>query len=55
MASTSKVKKGQLIEMIGHVHIDENRVTVQLGVLVTVDLDKVRLVTPYKTPVDVLT
>lgn len=53
---SSKVKKGQLIELVGHViHIDENRVTVQIGVPVTVDLDKVRLVTSYKPPVDVPT
>jgi hypothetical protein len=49
----SKVKKGQAVELVGHViHIDAGRVTVQLGVPVTVDLEKVRLVTPYKPPVD---
>ncbi|TIW11308.1 MAG: hypothetical protein E5V66_14180 [Mesorhizobium sp.] len=53
---TSKVKKGQTVELVGNViHIDEGRVTVQLGVPVTVDLAKVRLVTRYKPPVDIPT
>lgn len=53
---TSKVKKGQTVELVGNViHIDGSRVTVQLGVPVTVDLAKVRLVTRYKPPVDIPT
>ncbi|RVD31412.1 hypothetical protein [Mesorhizobium sp. M4B.F.Ca.ET.017.02.2.1] len=50
---TSKIKKGQPIELVGDVvHIDGDRVTVSLGVPVTVDKDKVRLAMPYKPPVD---
>lgn len=44
----TNVKKGQPIELIGDVtHIDGDRVTVNLGVAVTVNMDTVRLVTPY--------
>ncbi|RUU11024.1 hypothetical protein EOD23_11550 [Mesorhizobium sp. USDA-HM6] len=47
----SKVKRGQPIELVGDVtRIDEAKVTINLGVPVTVDLDKVRLVTPYVPP-----
>jgi hypothetical protein len=47
----SKVKRGQPIELVGDVtRIDEGKVTLNLGLPVTVDLDKVRLVTPYKPP-----
>ncbi|RVC78060.1 MAG: hypothetical protein EOS58_06265 [Mesorhizobium sp.] len=45
---TSKVKKGQPIELIGDVtHIDGEWVTVNLGVSVTVNADTLRL---YKPP-----
>lgn len=48
---TAKVQKGQHIELIGSVtHIDENHVTVNLGIPVTLDADTARLVTPYKPP-----
>lgn len=51
--STSKVKRGQQIELTGEVkRVDEDSVTVggrQLGV--TVPIDKVRLVESYKPPV----
>ncbi|MEI9412016.1 hypothetical protein [Mesorhizobium salmacidum] len=48
---TTKVQKGQHIELIGSVtHIDENHVTVNLGIPVTVDADTVRLVAPCKPP-----
>jgi len=51
--SKSKVKKGQPWELAGNVvHVDEERVTVNLGVPVTVDVDKVRLVTAYVPPID---
>lgn len=41
------------MELVGNViHVDAGRVTVQLGVPVTVDIDKVRLVSRYKPPVD---
>jgi hypothetical protein len=49
----TKVKKGQQIELTGEVtRIDEagGRVTVGLGPLVTVDIDKVRLVEKYRPP-----
>ncbi|QIA23272.1 hypothetical protein [Mesorhizobium sp. AA22] len=49
----TKVKKGQQIELTGEVtRIDEagGRVTVDLGPLVTVDIDKVRLVEKYRPP-----
>ncbi|AZO23395.1 MAG: hypothetical protein E5W38_04690 [Mesorhizobium sp.] len=48
---TSKVKKGQPVELIGDVtHIDGEWVTVNLGVPVTVNIDTLRLVTAYKPP-----
>ncbi|WP_217577305.1 hypothetical protein [Mesorhizobium sp. GbtcB19] len=51
--SKSKVKKGQPWELTGDVvHVDEGRATVNLGVPVTVDADKLRLVISYKPPVD---
>ncbi|WP_363789934.1 hypothetical protein [Mesorhizobium sp.] len=47
----SKVRKGQLVELIGHVtHVDGEWVTVNLGVPVTVNMDTLRLVTAYKPP-----
>jgi hypothetical protein len=47
----SQVTKGQPMELIGDVtHIDGKRVTINLGVPVTVDADKVRLVTAYAPP-----
>src|SRR5437868_14200179 len=48
---TSKVKKGQPIELIGDVtRIDEDKVTVNLGGPVTVNADTVRLVQSYVPP-----
>ncbi|RVD42195.1 hypothetical protein EN742_08220 [Mesorhizobium sp. M4A.F.Ca.ET.020.02.1.1] len=48
---TSKVKKGQPIELIGDVtHIDGDLVRVNLGVPVTVNVDTLRLVTSYVAP-----
>lgn len=48
---TTKVLKGQPIELIGNVaRIDEGKVTVRLGTMVTVDQDKVRLVQNYVSP-----
>ncbi|TIP06664.1 MAG: hypothetical protein E5X72_00170 [Mesorhizobium sp.] len=48
---TSAVKKGQPIELIGDVtHIDEGKVTVNLGIPVTVNADILRLVTRYVPP-----
>ncbi|RWI60232.1 MAG: hypothetical protein EOQ93_02940 [Mesorhizobium sp.] len=48
---TSKVKKGQPIELVGDVtHIDGDLVTVNLGVPVTVNADTLRLVTAYRPP-----
>ncbi|MDX8478924.1 hypothetical protein RFN28_10590 [Mesorhizobium sp. VK24D] len=48
---TSKVKKGQPIELTGDVtHIDGDWVTVNLGVPVTVNMDTLRLVTAYAPP-----
>ena len=45
----SKVKEGQDIELIGEVtRIDRGKVTVNLGVPVTVDADTLRLVTHDK-------
>ncbi|WP_352902272.1 hypothetical protein [Mesorhizobium sp. M1307] len=47
------MKKGQQIELTGEItRIDEEggRVTVDLGPLVTIDIDKVRLVEKYRTP-----
>ncbi|TPJ30156.1 MULTISPECIES: hypothetical protein [unclassified Mesorhizobium] len=47
----SKVKHGQPIELIGDVtRVNEGKVTVNLGVPVTVDIDAVRLVTAYVPP-----
>ncbi|RWK53491.1 hypothetical protein [Mesorhizobium sp.] len=47
----TKVKKGQPIELRGEVtRIDDGKVTVDLGPLVTVDLEKVRLVEKYRPP-----
>ncbi|MER8578459.1 hypothetical protein NKG95_06910 [Mesorhizobium sp. M1423] len=47
--STSKVKRGQQIELRGEVtRIGEEQVTIDLGPLVTVDLDNVRLVEKYR-------
>ncbi|WP_342634081.1 hypothetical protein [Mesorhizobium tamadayense] len=46
---TSKVKKGQPLELVGDVtHIDGDWVTVNLGIPVTVNMDTLRLVTAYK-------
>ena len=51
--SKTKVKRGQPWELSGDVaHIDGERVTVNLGVPVTVDADRLRLVRAYKPPVD---
>ncbi|RUT93984.1 hypothetical protein EOD23_34160 [Mesorhizobium sp. USDA-HM6] len=48
---TSEAKRGQPIELVGEVtHIEGDRVTVKLGVPVTVDIDKVRLVSAYRPP-----
>ncbi|WP_348628470.1 MULTISPECIES: hypothetical protein [unclassified Mesorhizobium] len=47
------MKKGQQIELTGEItRIDEEdgRVTVDLGPLVTVDIDKVRLLEKYRPP-----
>ncbi|WP_353682387.1 hypothetical protein [Mesorhizobium sp.] len=49
----TKVKKGQQIELTGEImRIDEEtgRATVDLGSLVTVDIDKIRLVEKYRPP-----
>ncbi|WP_353842963.1 hypothetical protein [Mesorhizobium sp.] len=49
----TKVKKGQQIELTGEItRIDEEsgRATIDLGTLVTVDIDKVRLVEKYRPP-----
>lgn len=47
--SKSKVKRGQQIELRGAVtRIDDERVTIDLGLLVTVDLDNVRLLEKYR-------
>ncbi|RUW01457.1 MULTISPECIES: hypothetical protein [unclassified Mesorhizobium] len=47
----SKVKQGQEIELRGDVtRVDEGKLTINLGVPVTVNADTVRLVTPYKPP-----
>jgi hypothetical protein len=47
----TKVKRGQHLELIGDVtRIDEGKVTVNLGVPVTVNADTVRLVTRYVPP-----
>lgn len=48
---TIKVVKGQQIELTGDItRIDGDRVTVALGPMVTVDLDKVRLVQSFTPP-----
>ncbi|TIW62961.1 MAG: hypothetical protein E5V48_02545 [Mesorhizobium sp.] len=48
---TLKVIKGQHIELVGDVtHVDEGKVTVNLGVPVTVNAETVRLVTRYVPP-----
>ncbi|SFO81453.1 hypothetical protein SAMN03159463_03056 [Mesorhizobium sp. NFR06] len=48
---TSKVKKGQPVELIGNVtHVDGELVTVNLGVPVTVNMDTLRLMTAYAPP-----
>lgn len=48
---TSKVTKGQPIELVGDVtHVGGGRVTVNLGIPVTVNADTVRLVTRYIPP-----
>jgi 2-phosphoglycerate kinase len=50
---TSKVKQGQEIELIGDVtYVDEEagKVTVNLGIPVTVKADTLRLVTRYMPP-----
>ncbi|MBZ9659484.1 hypothetical protein LB523_10545 [Mesorhizobium sp. ESP-6-4] len=48
---TSKVKHGQPIELIGDVtRVDEGKVTVNLGVPVTVNANTVRLVSAYVPP-----
>ena len=47
----TKLVKGQQIELTGHVtRIDGDKVTVTLGTMVTVDLDKLRLVQSYVPP-----
>lgn len=49
----TKVKKGQQIELTGEVtRIDEGggKATIAMGPLVTVDIDKVRLVEKYRPP-----
>ncbi|MER8398225.1 hypothetical protein [Mesorhizobium sp. M0306] len=47
--SASNEKRGQQIELRGEVtRIDEEKVTIDLGPLVTVDLDNVRLVEKYR-------
>ncbi|MER8709133.1 copper-binding protein [Mesorhizobium sp. M1088] len=49
--SKSKVKRGQQIELMGEVtRIDEEggKVTIDMGPLATVDIDKVRLVEKYR-------
>ncbi|WP_027146676.1 hypothetical protein [Mesorhizobium sp. WSM3626] len=50
--TTSNLQKGQHIDLIGNVThlLDKNRVTVNLGVPVTVDAAVVRLVNAYKPP-----
>nr|WP_184870853.1 hypothetical protein [Mesorhizobium sangaii] len=48
---SSKVKRGQELELTGEVtRIDEDSVTIALGPLVTVAIDKVRLVEKYRPP-----
>ncbi|WP_366662982.1 hypothetical protein [Mesorhizobium sp.] len=52
MVDTSpNISSGQKIELRGDVtRVNEGRVTINLGVPVTVNGDTVRLVTPYKPP-----
>jgi hypothetical protein len=48
---SSKVKRGWQIELSGEVtRIDDETVTIALGPLVTVAIDKVRLVEKYRPP-----
>ncbi|MER8831514.1 hypothetical protein NKH83_01670 [Mesorhizobium sp. M0909] len=50
---SSKVKRGQQMELRGEItRIDEEggKVTIDLGTLVTVDMDKVRLIEKYRPP-----
>ncbi|TPI21663.1 hypothetical protein FJW08_31560 [Mesorhizobium sp. B3-2-1] len=49
---TSNLQKGQHIELIGNVThlLDGKRVTVNLGIPITVDASVVRLVNAYKAP-----
>ncbi|PAP92169.1 hypothetical protein CIT31_29890 [Mesorhizobium wenxiniae] len=45
------VKRGHQIELVGDVlRVDEGKVTIGLSPAVTVDIDKVRLVTSYVPP-----
>lgn len=47
----SKLKRGQQIELTGEVtRLDEDSVTINLGALVTVKIDKVWLVEKYRPP-----
>ncbi|WP_352855648.1 hypothetical protein [Mesorhizobium sp. M0142] len=47
----TKVHRGQQIDLKGEVtRIDEDTVTIDLGPLVTVDRDKVRLMEKYRPP-----
>ncbi|PBC01696.1 hypothetical protein [Mesorhizobium sp. WSM3860] len=47
----SEVKQGQEIELRGNVtRVDEGKVTINIGVPVTVNADTVRVVTRYKPP-----
>ncbi|MER8824222.1 hypothetical protein NKH70_31550 [Mesorhizobium sp. M0991] len=47
----TKVNRGQQIDLKGEVtRIDEDTVTIDLGPLVTVDRDKVRLMEKYRPP-----
>ncbi|MEI9416541.1 hypothetical protein [Mesorhizobium sp. Cs1321R2N1] len=50
--TSTNVQKGQHIELIGNVThlLDKNRVTVNLGIPVTVDAAVARLVNAYKPP-----
>lgn len=50
---TTKVKKGQVVELTGNViHIDGDRITINLGVPVTVDRDRLRLAARYRPSID---
>ena len=47
-----KVKRGQEIELTGEVtRIDDEMVTIAMGPLVTVNIDKVRLMEKYRPPI----